>query len=297
MKHLAIIGSTASGKSNLALNLALSHNAVILSIDSLSIYTDIDIASAKPSKTELQLIKHFGVDVLRPNETASVFTFIDEYNRALSNAQEQQKNLIIVGGSSFYLKSMIAGLSPIPTISDAVRAEASHLLLNTQEAHRLLAAIDPITMANITTTDSYRIEKMLHLYLETKMSPAQWFRLYPPLPIIKECPILNIDIERTTLRNRINVRTQLMLREGLIDEVAQCEQLYGRMPNSMKAIGMIETLDYLDGKCSQEELAQLISTHTSQLAKRQQTFNSHQFILTASNSVEKLTSIGQALLQ
>ena len=84
MKQLAIIGSTASGKSNLALTLAQTNNAVILSIDSLSIYTDIDIASAKPSKSELSLVKHFGIDVLRPDETASVFTFIDEYHRALS---------------------------------------------------------------------------------------------------------------------------------------------------------------------------------------------------------------------
>lgn len=297
MKHLAIIGSTASGKSNLALNLALSHNAVILSIDSLSIYTDINIASAKPSRSELDCVKHFGIDILRPDETASVFTFIDEYHRACSYAKEQDKNLIIVGGSSFYLKSMIDGLSPIPTITDTVREEASNLLIDTSKAHRLLASIDPLTMANITTTDTYRIEKMLHLYLETKMSPAQWFRLHPPLPIIKECPILNIDIDRAILRERINIRTKLMLEEGLIDEVAQCEQLYGRIPNSMKAIGMIETLDYLDGKYSKEELVHLISTHTSQLAKRQLTFNTHQFSLRANASVLDLTSIGEMLLQ
>lgn len=297
MKHLAIIGSTASGKSNLALNLALSHNAVILSIDSLSIYTHIDIASAKPSKTELNLVKHFGIDILRPDETASVFTFIDEYHRACTYAQAHHKNLILVGGSSFYLKSLLDGLSPIPSITDAVREEASLLLKDIQKAHHLLTAIDPVTMANITTTDSYRIEKMLHLYLATKISPAQWFRLHPPLPIIKECPILNINIDRATLRERINMRTQLMLQEGLIDEVALCEQLYGRIPNSMKAIGMIETLDYLDGKCSKEELVQLIATHTSQLAKRQLTFNTHQFRLTANESVNELASIGKALLQ
>ncbi|MDD5211724.1 MAG: tRNA (adenosine(37)-N6)-dimethylallyltransferase MiaA [Sulfuricurvum sp.] len=297
MKHLAIIGSTASGKSNLALNLALSHNAVILSIDSLSIYTDIDIASAKPSKDDLNLVKHFGINILRPDETASVFTFIDEYHRACAYAQEQHKNLIIVGGSSFYLKSMLDGLSEIPTISDTVREESSHLLKGIQEVHRLLSAVDPLTMANITTTDSYRIEKMLHLYLQTKMPPSRWFRLHPPVPIIKECPILNIDIDRTVLRERINLRTQLMIEAGLIDEVALCEQLYGRIPNSMKAIGMIETLDYLDGKCSKEELVQLISTHTSQLAKRQLTFNTHQFSLTANARVNELTSIGQALLQ
>lgn len=297
MKHLAIIGSTASGKSNLALELALSCNAVILSIDSLSIYTDINIASAKPIKEELSLVKHFGIDILRPDETASVFTFIDEYRRALSYAQENRKNLIIVGGSSFYLKSMIDGLSHIPAITNSVREEASVLLKNTQNAHRFLANIDPLSMSGIATTDSYRIEKMLHLYLQTKTPPSQWFEMHPPLSVITHCPILNIDIDRADLRERIAVRTQLMIRDGLIDEVAQCEQLYGRSPNSMKAIGMIETLDYLDGKYSKQELQHLISTHTAQLAKRQQTFNTHQFTLTASQSAKELYAIGDTLLQ
>jgi tRNA dimethylallyltransferase len=297
MKHLAIIGSTASGKSNLALDLAQTCNAVILSIDSLSIYNEIDIASAKPSKNELSQIKHFGIDILSPDKTASVFTFIDEYHRACAYAQEKHKNLIIVGGSSFYLKSMLDGLSPIPTITEAVREEASFLLQDTKAAHHLLTTIDPLTMSGITSTDSYRIEKMLHLYLTTKTPPSRWFELNPPVPVIDECPILNIDIDRAALRERISLRTQLMLKEGLIDEVALCERLYGRSPNSMKAIGIIETLEYLDGKWSKKELSQLITTHTAQLAKRQQTFNAHQFTLTHSNTVEQLASLGKMLLQ
>ena len=297
MKQLAIIGPTASGKSKLALDLALAYNAVILSIDSLSIYTDINIASAKPAKEELSLIKHFGIDVLRPYETASVFTFIHEYHRACTYAQENHKNLIIVGGSSFYLKSMLDGLSHIPIIEDAVREEASVILKDTLNAHRFLADIDPKMISTIASSDRYRIEKMLHLYLQTKTSPSQWFEMHPPVSIITHCPVLNIDIDRTFLRARIALRTQLMIRDGLIDEVAQCEQLYGRTPNSMKAIGMIETLEYLDGKSSKQALIERISTHTAQLAKRQQTFNTHQFTLTASKSVEELYSIAERLLE
>lgn len=297
MKQLAIIGSTASGKSNLALTLALTHNAVILSIDSLSIYRSINIASAKPSKEELSLVEHFGIDTLLPDEAASVFTFIHEYDRARTYALEHQKNLIIVGGSSFYLKSMIDGLSPIPPITEAVREETSILLSDLEKAHQFLAKIDPVSISSIASTDRYRIEKMLHLYLQTKVPPSQWFELHPPLSIITECPVLHIEIERPLLRERIALRTENMIREGLIDEVAQCEQLYGRHPNSMKAIGMVETLDYLDGKCSKEELAQLVSTHTAQLAKRQQTFNTHQFSLMASCSADELLHIAQSLLQ
>lgn len=297
MKQLAIIGPTASGKSKLALDLALTHNAVILSIDSLSIYTDINIASAKPTKKELSLVKHFGIDILRPDETASVFTFIHEYHRAHTYAQENHKNVIIVGGSSFYLKSMLDGLSHIPIIEDAVREEASVILMDTLNAHRFLADIDPMMMSTIESNDRYRIEKMLHLYLQTKTPPSQWFKMHPPLSVITHCPVLNIDIDRAYLRERIALRTQLMIRDGVIDEVAQCEQLYGRTPNSMKAIGMIETLEYLDGKCSKQELIERISTHTAQLAKRQQTFNTHQFTLTANKCVQELYSIGESLLE
>ncbi|MDP1785030.1 MAG: tRNA (adenosine(37)-N6)-dimethylallyltransferase MiaA [Sulfuricurvum sp.] len=297
MKQLAIIGSTASGKSDLALTLALSHNAVILSIDSLAVYSEINIASAKPSHDELTLVNHFGIDCLKPNESANVFTFIHEYHRALTHAQERRKNLIIVGGSSFYLKSMVDGLSYVPSITESVREEASLLLNNLDEAHRFLAEIDPVTMNTITNSDQYRIEKMLHLYLQTKTPPSQWFKTHPPVAIIQKCPILNIEMDRGVLRDRISKRTQKMIEAGLIDEVAQCEQLYGRRPNSMKAIGIIETLEYLDGKWSKKQLAENISTHTAQLAKRQQTFNTHQFTLSASGSSDELLSMGTTLLE
>lgn len=296
MKQLAIIGSTASGKSNLALELAQTCNAVILSIDSLSIYTQINIASAKPSQSELQLVKHFGIDVLDPSQTASVFTFIEEYHQACLYAQKHDKNLIIVGGSSFYLKSMLDGLSSIPLITQSVREQTAVWLEDLENAHRFLTDIDPSTMAAIMKSDRYRIEKMLHLYLQTKVPPSQWFEMNPPKSIIVQCPILNIDVERGYLRERIALRTQKMIVDGLINEVAECEQLYGRSPNSMKAIGMIETLDYLDGKYTKNELAQLITTHTAQLAKRQQTFNTHQFTLTAHQSVQKLYPIAEGLL-
>ncbi|MFA6188460.1 MAG: tRNA (adenosine(37)-N6)-dimethylallyltransferase MiaA [Sulfuricurvum sp.] len=296
MKQLAIIGSTASGKSDLALTLALSHNAIILSIDSLSIYSEIDIASAKPSKQELKQVKHFGINILRPDETANVFTFIDEYHRACAYANEHQKNLIIVGGSSFYLKSMLDGLSHVPTITQTVRDEAAELLKDIQLVHQFLTQIDPLTMSCIAFTDTYRIEKMLHLYLQTKTPPSQWFEMHPPQSIITQCPVLNITAERAYLRERITRRTHLMIQDGLIDEVAQCEQIYGRQPNSMKAIGIIETLDYLDGRFSKKELIQLISTHTAQLAKRQQTFNTHQFAITINGIPADLLPIAQTLL-
>lgn len=296
MKQLALIGSTASGKSDLALELALKHNALILSIDSLSIYKEIDIASAKPSPSELRLVEHFGINRLNPDENASVITFIDEYNRVRDKALHDEKNLIIVGGSSFYLKSMIDGLSRIPEYSPDTITRTQNMLKDLSACHALLSSIDPVTMSKITPSDTYRIEKMLLIYLETNIPPSIWFHANPPQPIIERCPVFELKIDRSVLRERIALRTQKMVQAGLIDEVAELERLYGRVPNSMKAIGILETLEFLDGKITKDELIESITTHTAQLAKRQQTFNANQFTLNGSGEVEKIKVNAEAIL-
>ena len=296
MKQLALIGSTASGKSDLALELALNHNALILSIDSLSIYKEIDIASAKPSSSELTLVEHFGINCLSPDENASVITFIDEYQRIRERAAEEEKNIIIVGGSSFYLKSMLDGLSKIPDYSPDTTARANSMLADLSKCHTLLRSIDPLYMEKITPSDSYRIEKMLLIYLETNIPPSEWFHTHPAEPIIEECPVFELKIDRAVLRERIALRTRKMVHSGLIDEVAELERLYGRAPNSMKAIGILETLEFLDGKISKYELIEAITTHTAQLAKRQQTFNANQFSLSESGEVDKIRTRAEEIL-
>jgi len=297
MKQIAIIGSTASGKSDLALSLAQQNNALILSIDSLSIYKEINIASAKPSKSELLTVEHFGIDRLKPDETASVITFIDEYRAIREKALNEEKNIIIVGGSSFYLKSMIDGLSKIPDYSPSTIEKAKTMLIDLETCHRLLSDIDPRSMQKIALSDSYRIEKMLLIYLESGIAPSEWFQANPPTPIITECPVFNLQVDRDILRERIALRTEKMVQSGLIDEVAELERIYGRVPNSMKAIGIIEVLEYLDGKVSKEEMSALISTHTAQLAKRQQTFNAHQFELRMSGAADELYETASAILK
>ena len=121
IKQLAIIGPTASGKSDLAIKIALQIDAYILSIDSLIIYKEIDIVSAKPSREELNAVRHFGIDVLNPDDYFSVDIFIDLYQEVLEECKKDSKNLIIVGGTSFYLKSLVQGLSSLPNITNDVK--------------------------------------------------------------------------------------------------------------------------------------------------------------------------------
>lgn len=297
MKQLAIVGSTASGKSDFALELALEYEGIILSIDSLSIYQKINIASAKPSSSELSHVTHFGIDVLSPETNANVFTFIEEYNKAADFARKYSKNLIIVGGSSFYLKSMIDGLSEVPPITESSHRQTLKKLQNLHDAYEFLSSIDPSSARKLDPTDRYRIEKMLDLYFETNTPPSKWFETHPPIPFINNCPVLDLKLDREFLRNRISIRTRKMIESGLIDEVCELERQYGRSPNSMKAIGIVEVLDYMDGKISLEQMEELIATHTAQLAKRQQTFNANQFELAASGTKEALLSTAKKLLQ
>ena len=291
MKQLAIIGPTASGKSDLAISIAKKLNAYILSIDSLSIYKEIDIVSAKPTKDELAEVKHFGVDVLYPDEYFSVDIFISLYKDVVSTCQREGKNLIIVGGTSFYLKSLMQGLSPLPEITKDISRHVGSELKNLQEAYNLLYSRDKEYMKNISKNDKYRIEKALLIFRASNLIPSQWFKQNPPEPIIKELDIFNIEVDREVLRERISKRTHKMLNMGLIDEVCYLEQKYTRIPHAMNSIGIIEVLEYLDSKVSLDEMIQNISIHTAQLAKRQQTFNRTQFNDVTNAPLERLENM------
>lgn len=275
----AIIGPTASGKSDLAINLAEKLGYEILSLDSLSIYKEIDIASAKPSKEELNKIKHYGINEIYPNEKFDVSKFIEIYKNI------PHKNIIIVGGTGFYLKAMIDGISKMPEITDKIRQKAKKF------TYEKLKNIDPVFTEKISPNDTYRITKGAEIYLATNLAPSKYFKQNPPEPILPEIPVFEIDVDRKTLRERIVKRTKKMFETGLIDEVAYLEAKYKdrRLP-ALKAIGIKEVLDYFNGIYDKETLFEKIVTNTARLAKRQQTFNKTQFN-TIKAPLEKLEEI------
>jgi len=278
-KQLALIGSTASGKTALAIELAHKISANILSLDSLAIYKNIDIASAKPTIEERQGVKHFGIDILSPNKPFDVTTFVKLYQEAKEETIKESKNLIIVGGTSFYLNVLLKGISALPKIGQEAQEATQELLANLEKAHNFLYQKDPSYMKKIEKSDRYRIEKMLNLFFQTKLTPTEYFKANPPQSTITEkLPIYEIEVERDILRKRIELRTQKMLKDGLIDEVFYLEKTYSREPNCMKAIGIKEVLAYFDGYYTRKEMQERIVIHTAQLAKRQRTFNKSQFL-------------------
>ena len=291
MKQLALIGPTASGKTSLSIALAKALDAVILSLDSLSLYREIDIASAKPTIEEREGIPHFGIDFLSPAEPFDVATYISLYRKVRTLAKEAGKYLIIVGGTGFYLKMLLEGISDIPALSAQTQRLMQAQLTNLPATHALLSRIDPVGMSHIKPTDHYRIEKMLGLYLQTGESPTAYFAANPPQPAITDpLPLYEISMDRSWLRERIRLRTQKMLSEGLINEVADLEKRYGRTPRCMKAIGIKETLAFLDGQYDRAALEEKISINTGRLAKRQETFSRSQFKHTHRGSAEEILS-------
>jgi len=277
-KQLALIGPTASGKTDLAIALAHKNKANIFSLDSLALYKEIDIASAKPTLEERENIKHYGIDELFVNEPFDVTTFIELYKKAKEESISEGKSLIIVGGTSFYLSALINGISDIPSISNEAKVKSNELLKNLNAAYEFLNTLDPQHMSNIKQSDRYRIEKMLNLYFETNLAPTAYFEANPPKATITDkLPIYEIEVEREILRKRISKRTEKMISLGLIDEVYYLEKTYGRAANAMKSIGIKEVLAYFDGEYTKTEMQERISIHTAQLAKRQRTFNRSQF--------------------
>lgn len=259
-------------------------------MDSLSIYKQIDIASAKPTLEERDGIVHFGIDEIYPNEHFDVMNFIQVYKKASDYALKHNKNLIIVGGTGFYLKSLIEGISPIPPLSKKNQkiVDKKMTIFSPQELYEYLYRIDEQYMKNIKPNDKYRIEKALSVYLQTKQKPSDFFKQNPPIPIIKDIKLFEIVWDKELLRQRINLRTKIMINEGLIDEVIFLEQKYKRAIAPMNTIGIKEGLDYLDGKIDKLPLEEKISIATAQLAKRQRTFNKGQFQDVCKDNLENL---------
>ena len=283
MKELAIIGTTASGKTALSLEIANKTNSIILSLDSLCVYKEIDIASAKPTKIERGDIVHFGIDEVFPNEKFDVIEFLNLYKNAKEYAEKNMKNLIIVGGTGFYLKALVDG------ISDGLK-ENTNLDMSLNDAYNLLYSLDKEYMQKIEPNDKYRVEKAYSIYKQSGLTPSQYFLKNPKIALSPNLPIFEILWEKDELTNRISLRTKQMIKAGLIDETIYLEKKYTRAPNCMSSIGIVETLEYLDGKISKQELEDKIIQNSLKLAKRQNTFNKGQFTNRVSNIIPSLNS-------
>lgn len=288
-KILAIVAPTASGKSALAMRLARTLGAEIFSIDSLSVYREIDIASAKPTRQELSEITHHGINALSPDEHCSAAVFMELFTQALKQCSKEI--LLIVGGSGFYLTCLYEGLSPMPEIAKSLQDSIAKQIQSLSSPYEFLRSIDPASADSISSSDTYRIHKLLAIYFSTSTAPSSYFSTHARAALIPEPQIYSIAMPREQLIARIEQRTQDMLEHGLIDEARTLLERYGRAIQPFSAIGLKECLEYFDSNIDKRALQEQIAIHTRQLAKRQATYIRSKFPTTISAPSDNLYEI------
>lgn len=271
--QFALIGTTASGKTDLANEIAREINAIVLSLDSLCIYKELDIISAKPTKEEIGKISYVGIDEIYLNEHFNIGLFINLYKKAKNLATQNKQPLIITGGTSFYLKTMLDGLS-----EDVKECEYE---LDYEKLYHQALKDDP--EYKVLKNDIYRLRKyqsikdhIINNNLLDKnqnlLKPSDFLKQTKNEPIIKNIDIFDIVLDKDYLRQKISLRTEKMLKMGAIDECVMLYKKYGDV-KPLSCIGAKECLQYYKGDYGYDELIYKINTHTAQLAKRQRTFN------------------------
>lgn len=273
---VAIMGPTASGKTGLALELAEQIPCEIISVDSALVYRQMDIGTAKPSAQELSAVPHHLVDIIDPAETYSVAEFCRDAVQLIGEIHRRQRVPILVGGTMMYFNALINGISPLPKSDEAIRARISEQAEKQGWAalHQELTEVDPISAKRIHPNDPQRLTRALEVYRSSGKNLTYWQEQKgDPCPYeIAQFAIAPED--RQVLHNRIAERFDIMLDNGLIEEV---RKLYERgdlnedMP-SIRSVGYRQVWQYLDGRLSYAEMREKGIIATRQLAKRQLTW-------------------------
>ena len=274
-KIIVICGPTASGKTALSIELAKQINGEIISCDSMQIYKDMDIGTAKPTKEEMQGIKHYLIDCVSPNERYSVADYKKDAKKAIEEIIKKGKMPIIVGGTGLYIDSLIYEIE-YPNIEFdekyrnelEERAEKEGLQKLYDEAKK----IDEKALKKISVNDKKRILRILEIYHATGKNKTQ-----QEIESRKNEPEYDYDVyalnwDRELLYERINNRVDIMIEQGLVEEVKKIYKKYNKFPTAMQGLGYKEIVEYLEGKTSEDEAIEKIKMETRRYAKRQMTW-------------------------
>lgn len=275
IKILVVCGPTASGKSDLAMQLAHALDAEIINADSMQIYRRLDIGTAKPSPEQQAEVRHHLIDVADPDQSFSAADFAAVADAAVQDIVSRGKRVIVVGGTGLYIRALVKGLIDSPggdgELRQALQDEASKV--GNEVMLEKLRQVDPELAAGLHCNNLVRIIRALEVYQLTGI-PLSCFqkehafatRRYDTLQI-------GISVDRALLYKRIEERVDRMLADGLLKEVNELLSAgFGRELKSMRSIGYKEAVAHLCGEFSGEEAATLIKRNTRHYAKRQLTW-------------------------
>ena len=274
-KIFLIYGPTASGKSEFAIKLAKKIKGEIINADSMQIYKELNILSARPLKKDYKNINHhlYGFQSVKKN--FSTGNWLNLANKKILDVKKRKKIPILVGGTGLYFKALTDGLVNIPNIPDKLRKKirSLHTKLGSKKFFSKLVKIDPLSRDYINPSDTQRAIRAYEIMTFTKKSMYQWFKNTKPSYKKGNFYKINIDFPRDELIKRINIRTKKMIINGAISEVKKLIELkVPKNKTAIKAIGISEIKDYLHKKIEINEVIEKISIKTRQYAKRQSTW-------------------------
>ncbi len=269
---LVILGPTASGKSELALELARRTGAEILSVDSMQVYRHMDIGTAKPSVAEQAQARHHLIDLVEPIEQFTVARFVELADAAIADAGRRGVPLIATGGTPLYYKALFEGLFEGPPADETIRARLREL--PGDELHRRLTLADPAAAGRIHANDTKRLLRALEVF-EITGKPitsfqTEWADAAGGAKHRHPATWIGLNWDRELLNRRINARVKKMIEAGWVDETRELLARFGELSMTAgEATGYRELIDHLKGAMTLEEAIEQIKIGTRQLARRQ----------------------------
>jgi tRNA dimethylallyltransferase len=275
---IILSGPTASGKTSISIELAKRLNGEIVGADSVQIYKDLIIGSAAPTEEEMEGIPHYLVGVLDLSERINAGQYVKEAAKIVADIESRGKTPIMVGGTNFYVDAFINGLSPIPDISieESLKYDIDTDCISTEDLYIELLEKDPEWAQNISSpNDRQRIKRGLLVLEKTGKKISDWNKIPREKVYNGKFNIFAVNINRNKLYERINLRAQKMVNEGIIEELQLINNKGFDNENCppLNSIGYRETGMFLNGEVTtKDKLTELIAKNTRHLAKRQLTW-------------------------
>ena len=270
-----ICGPTGVGKTSVAIEVASVLGAEIISADSMQVYRYMDIGTAKPSTLERTRIPHHLIDIVDPDEPFDAQQYTDIGRKIISELSAQDIPILVAGGTGLYIRALLHGLFQAGSGNSALRLNLKEEVdaKGTTELYHRLCECDPKSAARIHPHDAFRIVRALEIYETTGQPISSWHqqhRLAPPLfDILK----IGLSRQREVLYERINHRVDLMVEEGLVDEVKSLlSRGYSSELKPLQSIGYRHVADYFEGYLSWNDTLQMLKRDTRRYAKRQLTW-------------------------